>query len=244
MYTPFEDQDNIPDFDAGNFDFTFGQLFRDNRFSGVDRVGDANQLTLALTTRLLDNATGVERFRAQAGQILYFRDREVTLRPGAVVETDNSSDLIAELGARIGDHWLARGSFIWDPGLDETERASGLLQYRVDSQRVVNLSYRFKRDDFEETDLSFAWPLTTHWKTVGRWNYSLRDTRDLEILGGLEYENCCWTARLVGRRFIINDEGEYNNEVYVQLVFKGLTSIGDRIDELLEQGILGYETND
>ena len=243
VYTPYRDQDDLPVFDTAELDFSYAQLFREDRFSGADRVADADQLSVALTTRFIDTATGRERLRASIGEVFYFDDRRVTL-PGELPQTDGESDLAAEVGARLGDFWKIDGSLLWNPEAEQTNRSSARIQYRPDSQRVVNLSHRYRRDDFEQAELSFGWPLTRRWNGVGRWVYDLDGDRDLEVLGGLEYESCCWKLRLVGRNYVTDNGTEYNSAVYVQLVLKGLAAVGQDIEDLLEEGILGYDVTD
>ncbi|SEP62983.1 LPS-assembly protein [Ectothiorhodospira magna] len=245
LYVPYREQDDIPLFDTAQFDFSFDQLFRDHRFSGPDRVADANQLTTALTTRLIDGHSGTERLRASLGQIHYFEDRRVTLQDTDTAHTASSSALVGEAGVRLGDHWSARGSIQWDPRREQTERASTHVQYRLDGRRVINLGHRYREDLLEQTDLSFAWPLSPQWEMVGRWAYSLRDDRDLEILAGLEYKRCCWAFQLVSRRYL-NDgaTNEYNDGIYFQLILKGLGSLGTGLGDLLSEGVLGYHIHD
>lgn len=243
LYIPFENQDDIPLFDSGVNDFTFDQLFRNNRFSGGDRVGDANQLTLALTSRLLDNESGNELARLAIGQIRYFRDREVTLN-GAAADTDNSSDFVARVDASPNNRWRASGEWQWDPDGENSVRTTARLQYRPAPDRGLNLSYRsLSSQALEQTDISFFWPLNQRWRAVGRWNYSLENSQTLESFAGIEYEQCCWRLSFVRREFIndINASDKNNTAFLMQLELKGLTSIGGRIDSLLESGILGYQ---
>ncbi|MEL6214645.1 MAG: LPS-assembly protein LptD, partial [Pseudomonadota bacterium] len=116
------------------------------------------------------------------------------------------------------------------------------LQYRPGNKRVVNLAYRFREDSLEQGDVSFSWPVASRWNIVGRYNYSLRDKVSLERFFGLEYESCCWGVRVVSRRFISRRDGTADTAISVQLELKGLTSVGDPADQLLEQGILGYQS--
>ncbi len=251
LYVPYRDQDELPLFDTGRMDFSFDQLFRDHRFTGADRVGDANQLTLALTSRRLDAMSGEERYRASIGQILYFDDRRVTLAPGQAPATQNSSSLVAEAALRLAREWSTRGAIQWDPHREQTELATAQLQYRGPGRRIANLGYRLREDplrpdlEIEQVDLSAAWPVSARWDLVGRYNYSLRDERDLEVLAGLEYESCCWRARLVARRYLTAGEArEYNNAIYFQLILKGLAGLGTGLGDLLGESIRGYETYD
>ncbi len=239
LYVPERDQSDIPVFDSSRRDFGYAQLFATNRFTGADRMGDANQLTLAVTSRLLEPASGAQRARFVLGDILYFRDRTVTL-PGATPERQASSNLVALADLALDPAWSLGAGLQWDPHESKTERGNLRLQYRAGERRLLNLAYRYRSDQLEQVDLSGLWQLTPRWQLVGRWNYSLADSALLEGLGGLEYETCCWVARLVGRSYINDTAGERNNAVLFQIELKGLTSFGDPVRETLESGILGY----
>jgi LPS-assembly protein len=238
LFTPFDRQDDLPVFDTGEYTFSFAQLFREDRFSGADRVGDAHQVTLALTTRFLDERSGAELLRASIGQIRYLRDRKVTL-PGVARDTTRGSDLVAEVVANLDRRWRVSAGAQWDPRETRTDRNTVAVRYQPDDRRVLNLAYRFVRDAVEQTDLSFAWPVAQHWRAVGRWNYSLEGSTTLETFAGVEYEDCCWGFRVGGRRYLNSFGGEHNTAVFAQLVLKGLTALGDA-REFLSRSIPGY----
>jgi LPS-assembly protein len=245
LKVPYRNQENlIVDessidrvFDSSVPIFSFSQMFRDNRFSGGDRVGDANQLSTALTTRFIDNR-GRELLGASVGRILYFEDREVSL-PGDIVETDTTSDWVAE----IKSHWTpslsARASLQWDPDSGNMERSSANILYNRDKRHVFRVSYRFEDNSIEQSDMAFIWPLSSHWSMVGRWLHSIQDDVTLETLKGVEYDSCCWTARLVQRSYRVDalDEDE-NDAIWFQLELKGLTSVGKGIKNLLAHDII------
>jgi len=242
LYVPFRDQSDIPVFDTAQLDFNFSQLFRENRFAGGDRVGDANQLTLALTSRLIDTFDGREALRVSVGQIYYFQERRVTL-PEEPPEITNSSDFVGELQYFFGHQWSLRGTTVYDPHDNEFQRTNTALNFVGKDNRVLNLGYNFRRDDLKQTDIAISWPLGLHWHVLGRWNYDIDNDRDLEILGGIEYESCCWRARAAVRRFINNADGEFTNSFMFQLELKGLAKLGSSLDNVLERGILGYDAN-
>jgi len=228
-------------FDSGLFDFSFDQLFRENRFSGADRIGDANQLTAALTTRFIDKSTGIERATASIGQIFYFDDREVVL-PNSLVEDDSTSDIVAEVSARFTRSLSARAGIQWDPNRSETEKGVASIRYQSEDNRILNFAYRQRQNLLEQTDLSVNWPISKQWSAVGRWNYALDQKRTIDAFAGLEYENCCWIGRVVAREYI-NDLSQTNENfaLMFQLELKGLTSFGDSIKKFLGRGILGYD---
>ena len=251
LLVPFERHDDIPSFDSSLSSFSFAQLFRENRFNGVDRIGDANQLTVALTSRVLDEG-GDELARASIGQIRYFRDRRVTLGRDDVQETASSSDIVAELDGRLARTWRLRAELQYDTRDGRTERNTLSLRHQPNRRSVVNLAYRLVRDmdlseEIEQTDLSFAWPLGPNWRSVGRWRYALNEDRNgtLEAFAGVEYESCCWGFRAVGRRFLTRgvgrDDDRYSNGIFLQLELKGLTGGGASTEAFLARSIPGYE---
>ena len=240
LYVPEVNQDDIPIFDTANYDFNYWTLFRENRFSGPDRMGDANQLAVALTSRLLKPASGVEQLSISLGSLLYFSDREITL-PGEPVETDSTSNIIGELTLGLTHNWRARAETQWNPHSSQAERNSFHLQYRKGSRQLVNLAYRYRRGIQEQTDISALWPLGNSWHLVGRWYYSLLDNETLEAMAGLGYESCCWSVQVVGRSFIKN-LNETNNAIFMQVELKGLGRLANTVDKALERGILGYDS--
>lgn len=243
LYIPEREQSDIPIFDSGLRTFNMGQLFSYDRFSGTDRVGDTNQLSLALTSRVIDQKTGRERFRASLGQIQYFSDRKVSLN-NTVIETQSDSDMVAEIMASIANNWTARGEIQWDTHGDTSSMSALQLRYRTDNGRLLNMSHRYRRDSLEQVDISARLPLDHQWSLVGRWYRSLKDNRTLEGLAGIEYDSCCWAARLVARNYINNvSDNDRNLAIFFQLELKGLGNFGQKTETLLERSILGYSSS-
>ena len=249
LYVPYRQQaDLIVDatgqqrvFDSSLALFGFDQLFRENRFNGTDRIGDANQLSAALSTRFLD-AQGRELLNAGIGRIVYFRDREVTL-PGQAVETAARSDWLAQLKSQWTATTSASASLQWKDQStghkNEIERGTLDWRYQKDARRVLRLGYRFERDIRKQVDIAGMWPVTAHWKLVGRWLRSLSDQVTLESLAGIEYESCCWAVRAVQRRYRVDTSTEaLSDTIWLQLELKGLTSVGRKVEDLLARDIL------
>jgi LPS-assembly protein len=262
LYSEYEDQSELPVFDSSDLTFGFNQLFRDDRFSGRDRVGDTNQLTLAVTTRLYD-ARGREQVRASLGQIRYFRDRRVTLStsPGAR-ELRSGSAVAGEFSYRLSTNWRFGTYLEWDTRDNAFEVENYQFQYQSDVDRILNLGYRYRDDTaslstpgldrtINQTDLSGIWPLNDTWALIGRWNYDHANKRNLETIAGVEYDNCCWTMRVLARKWIDNDALYFggfeddNTGVFVQFELKGLGSLlGGNVAGILNNGITGYRERD
>ena len=242
VHIPFREQDGLPVFDTITPDLNLVQLFRKNRFLGVDRIGDTDQVSVGVTSRILDVASGRELVSATIGQTRYLSDRGVTL-PGGSMATNETSDYIAEIRFLLYDNWNFDFGHQWGTADRGTAKSEARVQYRPANNKVLNFSYRFRRDSLEQGDVSWAWPVSKKWNFVGRYNYSFRDQEVLEQFFGLEYESCCWGLRMVSRRHISTRDGTRDSSFGLQLVLKGMSSVGTSADKLLERGILGYSAS-
>jgi LPS-assembly protein len=247
LNVPYEDQDNIPLFDTSIPKFTVAQLFRDNRFVGGDRIGDTNQMTVALTSRILNQNTGDEILRASIGQIYYFEDRKVSLS-GTSIDTDKQSDVIAELDIKWR-RWQSNIDLQLDVSRNEISQENYFLHYRSDDRNLFNIGYRklllddSSQVDIEQTDTSFVYGINKNYSAIARWNYSLKDSRSIDTILGVTYDSCCWSIQLLSQRLLRNSTtvNEYDTAILVQFVFKGLGSLsGSRAQNTLEQSVYGY----
>ncbi len=251
LYVPYRDQDDIPLFDSSQMDRDYDWLFRRNRFTGADRMGDANQLTAALTTRLIDGPSGRERLRASIGQIQYFEDRRVTLEPDAPPETWDTSGLITQGLLNLSSRWAVQGAVQLEPASSTIQRTAFDLRYYANFRQLVNVSYLLDRyqpdlslgDQIHSLDVSLLWPLAAQWRVLARWNQALNVDRNLETLAGLEYEDCCWAVRTVARQYRNTpQETDAQTAFYVELELKGLSRVGNNLENLLRNSISGYQT--
>lgn len=252
LYVPYRNQDDIPLFDTTRMDRDYDWLFRKNRFIGADRLGDANQLTTALTTRMIDGRSGRERLRASIGQIQYFEDRQVGLYPEAPPETADNSGLIAQGAVNLSSHWTVQGGIQLEADNRDLLRSVFDLRYYANPRQLVNLSYLRDRDPSVEAldsgdqihalDVSLLWPLSSQWRVLARWNQAMNVGRNLETLAGLEYEDCCWALRAVARQYRFSPvEVDAQNAFYLELELKGLSRLGRGLETVLQSSIFGYQ---
>jgi LPS-assembly protein len=248
LYIPFRDQNQLPVFDTALKDFNFSSIFSENKFSGPDRINDANQITVAAITRLIQPNSGAEVIRAALGQRYYFQPQRVTLNstlpttpaPTNVEPTNASrSDILAAFSGALTRTWSLDAGLQYGIAQSETERFNVALRNQPEPGKVLNIGYRFTRDFLQQVDLSAQWPLSRRWTALGRWNYSLQDSALLEALAGLEYNAGCWTARFLMHRFVTNTQ-ERTNSFFFQIELSGLSRLGSSPLELLRQGIGGY----
>lgn len=242
LYIPYKNQDSLPVFDSAVPEFDFYNFFRENRFTGADRVGDANQATFAITSRFLHSGSGSEQARISLGQVQYFADQRVNLPPGTVTQT--TSDTIGEIYARFGQPWYLRSNLQWDNKLHETRNGSLYLHYRPEADRIVNMGWRHNNGTTsaadKQFDISTQWPLSTSWTGAARWNYSLPESRTVQAYAGLQYTSCCWAFRTVARQRQQPD-GSVDKSVLFEIELSGFAKMGETEETPLKQGKFVFE---
>jgi LPS-assembly protein len=248
LLTPYVNQNDAPLFDTTEMTFSFDSLFRPNRFTGSDRIADANQLTVGLTSRTLSSESGNEIFSASVGQIFYFQSQDVQL--SGPPQTNSSSPLAGEVAAHFLPHWSGRAAFEWNPdtSTDQWEKRSVELHYETPDHRLVNLAYRFDLGTatttaYDNTDFTFQWPVTPQLEVVGRWLYSWLYHDTQEAFAGLEYGKCCWRIRLLGRHIQTRTSASGSTSVMLEVELAGLGNLGSNIEKYLKSSIYGYHAD-
>ena len=243
VHVPFEEQSHVPVFDTVEPTFNFVQLFRKYRYLGADRIADTDQLSVGVTTRLIDRQTGRERLVGTLGQTRYLSPQRVTMhRKSSAQET--ASDYIAELVVSLQPSWRLGVDYQWDSQAAATSRTEARFEYRPRDDRMLGFAYRFQEGVLEQGDIAVAWPIRDAWKIVARANYSFLDNKPLERFLGFEYTSCCWRLQVFGRDYISRRTGESDRSLTVQILLRGFTEPGDSAESMLERGILGYRRFD
>jgi LPS-assembly protein len=262
LYSGYEEQSGQPDFDSAELTFTYNQLFRETRFSGRDRLDDANQVSMGLTTRFIDEETGRSLLDASIGQIYYLRDRKVRLNPLDEPLDDSGSEIAGELGFAPSEQLGARASLVYDPFDDRMNSANFFTSYETHKGALFNVGYSYRRfrstqralPSTEEAHISTYLPLTRNWSLFGALNYSLEADESVEDMFGVEYDSCCWTFRLLHLRYYNNVSGtvpdfndpdlERENTTQFQIILKGMGGYGDEITNIMEDMIRGFDERD
>ena len=238
-WIPFRDQTDLPVFDTDLPDLNLVQLFRTNRYVGADRLGDANEIAIGLTSRLIHAESGQQFITATIGQRYYFERPRVVL-PGESAELRDASNMVGEIEMTAYRHWSARLAMEWDYANSNTVLGQASVQYKPSNRTVMNVGYRYREGLLEQWDASGAWRVSPNWQLFVRQVYSLRDRTSIDRFAGFEYGGCCWRLRLLGRRYVSNRTGESDTSVLLQLELKGLSSVGTSDDTFLRRGIRGY----
>ena len=263
FYSELEDQDANPNFDTRELTFSYSQLFRDTRFSGHDRLDDADQLSVGLTSRFIDDEDGREVLTLSLGQIFYFEDREVQINSTDLNEVQSSSNVATEVLYQPSDKvWLTQ-NLLWDTREDKLDEGGLSLHYQTESNNLFNFGYRYSRlgtsslstgpRDLSQVDTSMALALSDRWSLFSRFRYDVEDHRSLDQMVGVQYDDCCWMVRVLYQEGVQQETlDELTNEVnvesdyafIVEFQLKGLGNLGNKAENLLKESILGYEDLD
>jgi LPS-assembly protein len=262
VYTPFRDQSAIPVYDTGAKDFNFASIYTENAFAGNDRISDNNLLTVGVTSRFLDPASGAEVLRLGYAQRLRFKDQNVTL-PAGLPYTDRLSDMLFGATVNWSPHWASDSTVQYNPKLRESERATMSARYTPSNYRVLSATYRLQRDVSKQLDLGWQWPLNDlwggkdtsnapsspgqglgegRWYGVGRLNFNLIDRKIVDLVAGFEYDAGCWLGRVVVER-LQTTAATANKKISFQLELSGFSrlSLGNNPLRSLQQNVPRYQ---
>lgn len=267
LYVGYEDQSNIGIYDTAQLQEDYFGLFRERRFSGLDRVADANQMTLGLTTRLFDEHN-IEKFKFSLGQIFYFQESRVGITDSSfqgetfTQENTSNSVLAAELNTQIYQDWYMSGAIQYDTKQSENKKSEVTLDFRPGANKLLQFSYRYVPDllnsntnesvNISQAGMRGAWPLNDSLYLVGNWYYDLNESRSVETYAGFQYESCCWAIRLSYHyRIKTNYDEDYNptldnrelfeSGLYLNFVIKGLGGSGPLgVSDMLNDGLFNY----
>lgn len=239
LYSQRENQQGIPDFDTAEADFSYQGLFRENRFTGLDKVSDNQQISVGLSSGFFSN-DGSEIARVGVAQAYYFADRTVQLNGDTSVDTEDQSNYAAEA------YWnpyselrLSVDTELDRSGFNPLE-SNFKVRYTPSLNKVIGFSYRYREDVRSQAELSFIWPLAPEWTLMGRWQEDMEHSQTPEALLGLEYASCCWKVRVAARKWIEDDSGgREDSALFLQFILKGLGTVGGGTSVL--EDIIGFK---
>ncbi len=246
-YIPNTKQTDIPIFDSSTSDLNFSTLFRENQYTGNDRINNANQLSLALTTRLIESDTGIQRLSASVGQRYYFADQKVTLNNTEIVRENNTSDIVVGLTTYLKTNWNVNAFWQYNTTDSTSTRTTLASRFSPEPGKALNLSYTYRQNTsstnesngINQFDFSGQWPLGQGWYGIGRANYSIEDKHIIETLAGVEYNAGCWQTRTVIQR-VSTATASATYALFFQIELGGLASIGTDPLDVIKRSIPGY----
>jgi LPS-assembly protein len=262
--TPYREQASLPNYDAAAKDFNFVSIYTANNFAGIDRVSDSHQLTAGFVTRLVDAASGAEALRLGLVQRYLLRDQRVAPRAdgspdGAPLE-QRFSDVLLLGSTSVFPGWTLEAAAQYSPEIDRSARSIVSARWSPGPYRTVGATYRLARGLSEQLEVGWQWPVYSTrrdrngrplagamggscpgtWYSVGRFNYSLLDSRVTDSILGLEYDAGCWIGRMVVER-LSTGRREATTRLLLQLELIGLSRLGSNPLRVLKDNIPGYQ---
>ncbi len=243
LYVPYRDQENLPTagqlFDTQLSEFDFDSLFSENRYSGIDRVGDEQRVTLSLASRWFDEQ-GRQRLQMSIGQRYNLAEQRVILADETAAGK-GWSNLLAEIDGQVNRFITTSGLMEWNNRQGWLEKANFQLAFERDRKRRVALGLNFRRALLKQSTFKARWPLSGRWSIMGDLTYSFYRSQALNTQLGLEYDNCCWRIRIAAQEYINDNDGSRNSGIAIQFELKGLTSVGSKISGFSEHKSSGQD---
>ena len=259
LYVPYVDQDALPVFDTSeNTAWTYEQLFQNNRFMGVDRIGDANQASAGVTTRFINNDSGNDVLDMSLGQSYYFANQQVQLDPSTPPDTDRVSPVVGELAWQLNQYWSSVDNIAYNPNMNSIQTANAALNYQQDPRHMAGLNFSYVQpvSSTDEQDVTSAtveqlgfgstWQITPHWQLYGAINYNFSNNFAQTYLYGAQYNSCCWAVRVINSENFIGFQPDgvtpmLDHQIAMQFVLTGLTSLGTQsAQDILQYSIPNY----
>lgn len=174
--------------------------------------------------------------------------------------TQRFSDVLLLASTSLVPKWTLDASLQYSPDVNRTVRSILGARYSPGPFRTLNATYRYARDLSEQLELGWQWPLYGRtpdaaaaergplapagrckgsWYSVGRINYSMRESRITDSVVGLEYDAGCWIGRVVAER-LSTGRSEATTRLLLQLELVGLSRLGSNPLQVLKDNIPGY----
>jgi LPS-assembly protein len=259
LFSKHTNEDNQPIFDTSALTFDFQQLYRSRWVTGYDRFQEANQLSTGITTRYINPESGIEYLNASLGKIFYFAGQNVSQPDPLMPFLNSESDFFAQLNIFPNRTFSLNGDLQYDPKNKHIKRGHISLRYKSEDGKIFNLEHSHRkieklyseRTKIDETRISTYFPLGSKWHIMGAWSYNWDIRSSMEDLFGIEYDSCCWKARLIYSRYLDRIPGQKiitpfyseldrNESIQIQLLLKGMGSLGPRVDKLMSTMIKGF----
>jgi LPS-assembly protein len=254
LYVPDKDQNNIGFYDTTNLQDDYNGLFRDRRFSGIDRIAQANQISWGVTSRLLTKEN-TEVLRFSLGRIVYLNESNFDQSDqNALVD---KSALAADIFLHLSRNWQFSSDIQYNTDLGVTNKSQTTVDYLFSNNQTIQLNHRYARDvsgeSLEQMSLATSFKIAQRWQFVGRFTQDLQGKRSIESYAGLEYSSCCWGVRFTYHRNInskIDEAGNINenrdafeSSFNLQFVYNGINSnkSSNSVGDMFNSSIFGYK---
>lgn len=232
LYVPYQQQNQLPIFDTQHESLAYSNLFSLNRFTGGDRIGDANQIALGVTSQFI-NPTGHTFAELSLGQIFYLADRQVQIN-NTPTATDKRSDYFVQIGWQQAPWYFASTSQLNETKLNITNQ-NNRIKLDLPNQFTLKASHQ-KLGQNANTDESLAlginWQITPKWRLGSYINYDFNKQLKSDLTSAIRYDDCCWATEFSLQETQL-DNGLYNYSLQWVFQLKGLSTVGNDFSQYL-----------
>jgi LPS-assembly protein len=217
-YSPYQQQDDLAIFDTSA---SSKPLYQPNRFSGYDRIGDTNRVTLGLDSQFL-SAKGWQKAKLSMTQIHYFSDRKVQLSSTSTPDTETFSPIYGHMNYQFTPQWSSSLNIDWSPKSGNVEATSATMKYQINNNKIIDLKYTETLDNTQQGEVALIWPLAPQWTLIAKRKEDIRNQQLQDEILGVEYSNCCWKGRFVNRYWLVDQAKGIEHGIFFELSLKGL----------------------
>ena len=239
-------QGNIPIFDTTDkYDdaITFAALTSGERYTGLDRISNANDVTLSLETDYIkEDSNNISKniFNYKIAQSYYADDEVVSNETNTDYEKRRSySDIVAGIDIAV-NQFAFNSNLQFDPEISKVTNRSNTISYKLNPKKFVSLTHT-KDSSTSTVKLYGAYPVTDNIHLFGALDKNTSTGNTNKETTGVAYESCCWATRLV--HFKEKSGGGHDYGTAFELVLKGLGSSADNIEKRIEENIPYYQAN-
>jgi LPS-assembly protein len=242
-YVPYQQQDDVAIFDTSAKSKPF---YQPNRFSGYDRIGDTNRITLGLDSQFL-SAKGWQKAKLSITQIHYLSDRKVQLSSASAPSTETFTPIYGHINYQFTPYWSSSVNIDWSPKSGNVEATSATMKYQINNNKIIDIKYTETLNSTQQGEVSLIWPIAPQWTFIAKHKEDLRNQQLQDEILGIEYANCCWKGRLVSRNWLVDQTKGMEHGLFFELSLKGLggsdkqLTSGNRVRMAdFMKGITGY----
>ena len=238
-YTPKKDQSALPSFDSADKSDSYESLFSGKKFTGLDRISNANNFTLGLESDFIDEETGDTYLSLKAAQTRHIDDTDMD-SDGTLTTRRKYSDIALSADLSL-DEFTFNNSLQYDPETNKVDKRDSSMSYILNPRQFVTLAHH---DDngTKSAELYGAYPLTQNVHVFAGVNRSITNSITNKETTGIAYESCCWAVRLAHFKKHISGN-DYDYVTNFELVLKGLASTSPRLYRRLEEEVPNYLAN-
>lgn len=237
LYIPYCFQNNIGIYDAKSIHTEHNNWFYGPKYSGLDRIAAANQITSDITIRCLNKQN--DKFCISIGQILNFTQNNKCIlnhrdKTYPFCMTKNSKIELYTSGIgrwKINDYWNLCSEIQYNTAMHSLSFGNTVLEYTDENNTILQTNYRYINSQYLQKQLIDRNSLTpcrtisqlgiiTYYSLINTWiiscscYYSIKSNALIDQTIGIRYLTPCWMFSIIFERSIIDQHNTSYTNLY------------------------------